>query len=169
MSKQASPHMTLCPQCKSIQKAGTICSICKFPIPVKGSTKHVAQYGYGAPWEEEESETTQKTKKPRLSNRHRIDINEQMMKVGLDGNGRFENPTKGLEAAISVMAKNGIELDVVPSSWALMHYDQFRLTLDLAWTNDQDSFSPIPINNTMLLFTWYKLAEDVYECLAYLS
>ena len=39
MDKRAGPIMTLCPQCKSIQKADTTCSICKYPIPPKNPPK----------------------------------------------------------------------------------------------------------------------------------
>ena len=31
----AQVYMVLCPNCRSIQKAGTICPICKCPIPLK--------------------------------------------------------------------------------------------------------------------------------------
>ena len=51
MDRKAGPVMTLCPQCGTIQKAGTPCPNCKYPIPVpktksedekKEDNKHLA-------------------------------------------------------------------------------------------------------------------------------
>jgi hypothetical protein len=184
MRRKAGPIMTLCPKCKSIQKADSICSICKYPIPPKdvgpdeGPEKKEAQYGFGIRpriESDEEDEVTEPDlpvgapKRPRLSARDRVTINERLSKAGLDGNGRFGSPTEALNAATTVLSAHGIELDDVPNSWALTKYEQFRFTLDLAWTNEADSYSPIPIQNSVLVLTWYKFSEGVYEGLAYLS
>jgi len=174
--------MTLCPKCKSIQKADSTCSICKYPIPPKdvdpdeGPEKKEAQYGYRPRIEkDEEEEVTEPDlpagapKRPRLSARDRMAINERLSKAGLDGNGRFGSPTEALNVATTILSEHGIELDDIPNSWALTKYEQFRFTLDLAWTNEADSYSPVAIQNSVLVFTWYKFSEGVYEGLAYLS
>lgn len=192
MERNAGPVMTLCPNCKSIQKADSVCSICKYPIPPKDSrpeepggdkqegklaaaVKTLAQYGYPPRLQESDDEITEPDlpvgapKRPRLPTRTRIEVNSTLSKYGLDGNGRFASPSAALDKAQEVLAKHGIELDTTPDSWALTKYDQFRLTLDVAWTNEADSFSPVSIENSMLVFTWYKFQEEVYEALAYLS
>ncbi len=172
MARAYGPRIVLCAQCRTIQRVGQACSICRFPIPKNKGTfpqgaLHTGQYA-GEKDEELEPPFSGK-KKTQLSTRERVEINDRIMKAGLDGNGRFESPSKGLDTALDVLGEHGIELDDVPNSWALTKYEQFKLTLAVAWINEEDSFQPIPIHNSMLFFTWYKLADDVYECLAYLS
>jgi hypothetical protein len=157
--------MVLCTCCKTIQKAGFACSVCRqvnVAVLHEDELRKEAEYD----WSGVEDGVA---RKPRLPNRERIDVNERLIKAGLDGNGRFANPSVGLAAAQNVLAAHGIEVLDEPNSWALTKYDQFRLNLDVGWTNQDDSFSPVSIDNSMLFFTWYRLDEDVYECLAYLS
>lgn len=39
----AAIRMTLCPNCKSIQKAGQPCGICKYPIPLEPESKETLE------------------------------------------------------------------------------------------------------------------------------
>ena len=98
----------------------------------------------------------------------RTKIVRALNKAGLDGNGRFEKPGLGLTAAMVVLGKFGIEQDELPSSHHLSG-DKGMITVRLAWSNEQDAFSPQPIPNTQLVFSFYKLDKYKYECLAYLS
>ena len=91
---------------------------------------------------------------------------------GLDGNGRFRSVGHGLNVAFSVLAQFGIEPDQVLSA------DLFRETsgsrpLRLAWTNPDDSFSPSPVEDMALAFSWHTErqwgADKPVEIVAYLS
>ena len=104
----------------------------------------------------------------KLINKVRSVANESLMQYGLDGNGRFDKPSLGLSVALDLLAKHGIEIaDVVDSFRFTM--PEGRITVDLAWTSAADSFSPVEIDNSMLVLAWYKCATGRYECVAYLS
>jgi hypothetical protein len=185
MERSAGPVMTLCPNCKSIQKTDSICTICKYPIPPKTIIPEDEKKEAGirlmsvikclAPYrrfdeneydEEENMEVDAPIQRPKILDKQRRAINMQLIKAGLDGNGRFASPTEGLTVAIEVLMHNGIELETISNNWALTKYDDFKMLLDVAWTTEGGPFS---IQNTMLVFTWYKFTDEVFECLAYLS
>jgi hypothetical protein len=104
----------------------------------------------------------------RLLPAQRVKLNRELISAGLDGNFLFQKATKGLAKAFDVLAKAGIEPDEVVSSYHFMREDG-RTTVNLAFTNPEDSFSPVVISNSMLALTWHKVAEDKYEVIAYLS
>jgi hypothetical protein len=69
---------------------------------------------------------------------------------------------------MEVLSKHGIEQDET------IHSDYFRgdkrnFSIDLAFSNPDDPFSPVSIRNSMLAFSYTKLRDNHYECLAYLS
>lgn len=95
-------------------------------------------------------------------------VNKDLTRVGLDGNGRFRKPGLGVSAAWPVLSKYGIE----PGE--ILHADRFRqpsgqFSIDIAFSNPEDSFSPEQISNSMLVIQYTELRDSVYEVLAYLS
>jgi len=87
--------------------------------------------------------------------------------AGLDGNGRFDEPGDGVRAAFDVLEEFGIEIDGTAGSF---HSDSGTTTINLAFTNMEDRFSPYAITNSSLVFTWYKFEETgKYEIVVYLS
>ena len=94
--------------------------------------------------------------------------NDALQRKGLDGNGRFEKPTRGYTLALDILADFGIELGEVVSSH-LFNRESGSLNVDLAFTNPIDSFSPVQIRNTMLHLQYTRLDDGRYEVLAYLT
>ena len=94
--------------------------------------------------------------------------NDAMRRKGLDGNGRFEKPTRGYTLALDILGDFGIELGEVVSSH-LFNRESGSLNVDLAFTNPADSFSPMQISNTMLHLQYTRLDDARYEVLAYLT
>ena len=95
-------------------------------------------------------------------------VHSAFKRLGLDGNGRFESQGKGLAAVCEALGANGIELDDIINSH-ILHQPSGRTTANIAMVNQEDSFSPIPIDNSMLALSWQELSKDRYEVLAYLS
>lgn len=94
--------------------------------------------------------------------------NAAMRQKGLDGNGRFVKPTRGYALALDILADFGIELGRVVSSH-LFDRDRGNLSVELAFTNPDDSFSPVAIRNTALYIAYERLGDVGYEVIAYLS
>ncbi len=94
--------------------------------------------------------------------------NGALVKAGLDGNGRFRSVGQGLSKAFDVLATFGIEPDETLNAH-LFTGDEGRRTLELAFTNQEDSFSPTNVSNSVLVFSWYTHDQDRIEVLAYLS
>jgi hypothetical protein len=95
-------------------------------------------------------------------------INAELARAGLDGNGRFEKPDRGWALIWDLLGRHGIEMAEA------IHGGRFaqpegRITVDVAFINPQDSFSPVPIGNTMVVMSWHELAPHRFEVLAYLS
>ena len=88
--------------------------------------------------------------------------------AGLDGNGKFRKPEQGYVAAVETLSDFDIELDDIAHSF-LFQQPSGKMNLNLAWTNQQDSFSPIPIPNSVLVLSWHQRESGNYEVLAYLS
>jgi hypothetical protein len=96
-------------------------------------------------------------------------INKDLIKAGLDGNGRFRKVGEAINVASGVLQKHGLEEDDVFSA------DRFRgdsgtANFHMAFTNTEDPFSPEPITNSMLAVQWHFFAETSrYEVLMYMS
>lgn len=95
-------------------------------------------------------------------------INGVLNRKGLDGNGRFRRAEDGYVIAVDTLRDFGIELDEVVHSAAFAR-DSNTLNIHLAWTNPDDVFAPISVHNRMLYLYFYKLDNDKYEVLSYLS
>ena len=104
-----------------------------------------------------------------LSQKLREKINAQMRKKGLDGNGRYRKPEIGYMRAVEIMQDNGIELDEVVSSFQFTDRPRGTVKAMIAFSNDRDVFSPVPISNSMLFLQFYELRKDTFEVVAYLS
>lgn len=104
----------------------------------------------------------------KLDQRVKTKIIRAFNKAGLDGNGRFRKPQQGYSKAVDILGDFDIEIDDIPSSH-LFNRDEGSLTVHVAFTNPKDSFSPVPIDNSMLAITYYKRARDNFEVLAYMS
>lgn len=91
-------------------------------------------------------------------------------KVGLDGNKRFEKPDYGYMAAVEALRDFDIELDGIAHSH-LFQQAAGQQNIQLAWTNHEDSFSPVPIPNSVLVLAWHRdmPTSGKYEVTAYLS
>lgn len=98
----------------------------------------------------------------------RSTINAALNKAGLDGNTYFAKSSAGFVRAVEILAKFGIELDEVVSSH-LFSGARGRMAVDLAFTNPEDSFSPISISNSMLTLSFHEMESGQFEVIAYLS
>ena len=106
----------------------------------------------------------------KVDRRLREQINMALIRSGLDGNGRFDRPEGGYVKALNVLADFGIELDGVVSSHQFSKsLENNMVRVDLAFTNPKDSFSPVQIQNSVLVVSFTKLGEHRYEAIAYLS
>lgn len=104
----------------------------------------------------------------RLDNSVRQQANRDLIRSGLDGNGRFQKIGQALNVAFKVLEKYGIEPDEVLSA------DRHRAPsgtwpIDLAFSNPEDSFSPVSIRNSVLHLSWTQMDNGMYEVVAYLS
>ena len=103
----------------------------------------------------------------RLDSGKRQRINRDLRRAGFDGNERFKTIGTAVNAAFSVLAKHGLEPD--DTLRADLFYDKKgHRGIDVAFTNPQDSFSPVPVKNSMLAFSWELLGER-FEVIAYMS
>lgn len=105
----------------------------------------------------------------RLDNGLRRKVNEKLLRVGLDGNGRFRKPEQGFARAVEVMQEFGIEMDEVVSSHLFSPRPQGTVRVDLAFSNPSDPFSPESITNSLLFLQYTELDAGRFEVTAYLS
>jgi len=87
---------------------------------------------------------------------------------GLDGNKFFRKAQDGYSKALGVLQDYGIEMDEVVSSH-LFNPPEGRISINLAWTNKEDMFSPESIPNSMLVVTFHQMESGKFEVIAYLS
>ena len=103
----------------------------------------------------------------RLDPSTRRRVNKAMQKV-ISGNEHYVKAQHGYVAAVEVLRDFDIELDDLIDSH-VFNRDNSRARLHLAFTNLNDSFSPVPIKNAMLILAFYKRGEDDYEVTGYVS
>lgn len=96
-------------------------------------------------------------------------INRSFERIGLDGNTRFNTPQQGYSRAVDLMGEYGVELAEVPDSFDFKHRPTGTVRVDVAFTNQEDIFSPYEITNSMLVVQYTELREDVFEVIAYMS
>jgi hypothetical protein len=108
-----------------------------------------------------------------LDRRTREQINAALAEAGLDGNGNFRGPSHGIAATFNVLDDFGITVDDVTGpmlSGDLFMGDSGKRTINLGVpVPDQPFMPPTPIENSMLVFSWYKRQSGNYEILAYVS
>lgn len=104
----------------------------------------------------------------RLDRKKRRLVNRVLNMEGLDGNTYFRKAQQGYAKAVDVLQDYGIELDEVVSSH-LFNQSDGRFTVDIAFTNPKDIFSPIPITDSMLAISFHEMPSGRYEVIAYLS
>jgi len=104
----------------------------------------------------------------KLPSRDRGLINDHLARKGLDGNGRFRRAEDGYVLSLEILSEHGIELGQVVNSF-LFKPDSNTLNIDLAFSNEEDPFSPRDIRNTMLYLAYTRLENDKFEVLAYLT
>ena len=92
--------------------------------------------------------------------------NDALEKAGFDGNIPYDRLGRAISDAFVVLRKFGIESD---SATPLLNRESGKERFDLAFSNADDPFSPTPIANSVLYFTWYRHASGNYEVLAYLT
>lgn len=98
----------------------------------------------------------------------RSEANDDLIQAGMDGNGRFKSVGLALSMACKVLEKYNIEPNQVFSAWEFKKPKGIS-SIELAFSNPGDPFSPMPIINSNLYFSWYELMPDKYEVVAYLS
>jgi hypothetical protein len=107
--------------------------------------------------------------KPKIDRKTREFIATEFNRAGLDGNGRFAKPDKGYVAAVDALSDFGIEIDEVVNAHSFAPRPSGSLHIALAFTNQEDSFSPVSIPDTELIINYHELAPGRFEVLAYLS
>ena len=96
----------------------------------------------------------------------RVKLNKALTVAGLDGNIPFRSLGQGVAQAGAILGHFGVEWDTVIS---LPPVPDGRRTFDLAFTNSEDLFSPVPVSDAVLAFSWHEHQNGKYEILAYVS
>jgi len=106
-------------------------------------------------------------KDARLKSADRTKVNNALDKKGLGGTKRYPKVGAALGDITTVFAKFGIEPADVFSADLFMG-DEGRRTFRIAFSNEDDPFSPVPIGNSRLAISWFQ-GRTGYEVVAYLS
>lgn len=101
-----------------------------------------------------------------LDRARRSKINADLIRGGLDGNGRFRNMSVALSRIDDKLSSAGVQFDEVITAGDVSA-PEGRISINLA-AKGPDSFSPIPIRNTALAVHWTSLPVG-YEVVAYLG
>jgi len=104
----------------------------------------------------------------KLDKRDRAAISKSLVRAGLDGNGRFRSVGMALSAASGVLGDHGLEPDEVLSAWKFQGQSG-STQIRVARINPNDPFSPMPVKNSALAFSWHQHGEGKWEALAYMS
>lgn len=183
--KTGAAYMTLCPNCKTIQKApmegeGIICPYCNAAELQSLETTDPEKYQeYLRNRQEQYDRGRDRVQEQRGKPREAAtvdrsttikDINQGLRDAGLDGNERFEKPGLALGVISEVLDGYGIQMD----GNSIDHYqvstaDAGTQSISLEQQNANDAFSPEEITNTAMHFTWQKISDYSFECIAYLG
>ena len=104
----------------------------------------------------------------RLESAVRSRVNVALDQAGLDGNRSFQTIGQGLAAIGNVFSKFGIEWDETLNAH-MFRAETGQATLRIAFTNQEDSFSPQSISNSIVRVGWYQHQSGNFEVTAYLS
>ncbi len=99
----------------------------------------------------------------------REQINRTLRTQGFDGNGRFRRAEEAYARAVDVIGAYGLELDGIVSSHLFKARPTVILNVDVAFSNPEDVFSPVPITNSTLHMQITELSSDRFEAVAYMS
>lgn len=105
-----------------------------------------------------------------MSKNIRSRISQELSQKGLDGNGRFLESDSGISIIGDVLDKYGYEFSNIVTK-DLFLGDQGRRTLEIREKNKtEDPFMEGDlVDNTMVVYTWYKREEDNFEILSYIA
>lgn len=96
-------------------------------------------------------------------------VNQDLIRAGLDGNGRFRRIGEAIGAITKVLGRHGLEEDDVFNA-DLFRDDSGRRTFAIAYSNPDDPFSPESVGNSLLVIQWHRFEEtDQLEVISYLS
>ena len=96
----------------------------------------------------------------KLQKSERNSINKALSKYGLDGNGRFGNPSKGVSALSKALDEAGFQLGMV-SGDILLGDEGSRLLPYHKYSNSTKEFEEHPeVSNSRIAFNWTKLGTD---------
>jgi hypothetical protein len=184
-ARTAAAYMTLCPTCKTIQKAPIEGEGVKCPFCGRGwldSLEHSdpEKYAeYQAQSEDDVKRLHERTRQQRgaarvgarLDNKIRQTINRELQEAGMDGNGRFETAGSAFAQVTDILNAYNLK-PVSDMSSALSDSDilieefqnKGRETIDIETLDGE------LLDNTMLVFSYYQFLETgKYEILAMLS
>ena len=102
----------------------------------------------------------------RLDNPLRKRINAEISRF--IKNRYFEKAQQGLSGVLETLSNFDIELNDVVNSFVFTQPDG-RLTHDLAFSNAEQPMAPVPIRNSMLIFSFHQMESGRFEITAYIS
>jgi len=112
----------------------------------------------------------------RLDPSLRRKINQRLVHVGLDESRTFPKPETIYSLAVQTVGEFGIDLESNINPFVFVDRskpdgkaDQGHTTLLLEWRNRENPFSPLPLNNSMLVFTFVRMPSGNFAGTAYLS
>jgi len=93
-------------------------------------------------------------------------LNNALVGAGFNGSVRFLSLSTALSKVADVLGTQNITLDWIFDARG----EVGNRLIDVTLANKDDSFSPIPIANSALFFSWYRFGDKgPYEIIAYLS
>lgn len=105
---------------------------------------------------------------PTLNSKEKRLINRALVQAGFGGAKKFPTIGSALNAAAGVTGNFGLEWAKMVSSWEVSGLNGF-ISIPMAKTNQEDAYSPLPIRNSYLVFSWTTLEKDRIEVIAYMS
>jgi len=175
--KTAAAYMTLCPTCKTIQKApiegeGIQCPFCSRGWLDSLENSDPAKY---AEYKEQnkynlvelQEQTQQQRGMPhmgtRLDKKVAQQINQELSNTGLDGNTSFHQAHMGYHAALEILETYGLKPVTGIDDYPLIADNEGQRFLDLEYNGER-------LENMKLTFSWYKHTHTGnYECIAHLN
>jgi hypothetical protein len=173
VSKIGAAYMTTCPNCGTIQRVDfyepTKCPNCTFPIPPYSELHLDDEDAVPAELIEKTPVKHNVVMAARLDESLKSKINKDLINRGLDGNGRFEKPGQGLTDLAEVLDQYDLQLAGHPGGdYQLGTADTGQMHI-LLETKETETAAPEEIDNSSVSFSWHKLQDYVYECLAYVG
>lgn len=102
-----------------------------------------------------------------LGRKTRSKVNQALSRAGMDGNQRFSSVGQALSRAWGILSEEGIEQGEVVNANRFLAQSG-AVSISLAWSNEEDPFSPSPVPNSNLYVQWTVLERGI-EVIAYLT